>query len=54
MPITANAIAFDHGRFEMAGAPAIRKNAATMLNAVASKPGPRPPMPAEIRTGGTK
>ena len=30
------------------------KNAAARLSAVASKPGPRPPMPAEISTGGTK
>ena len=40
--------------FEIADAPASTKNAATRLNAVASRPGPRPPMPAEIKTAGTK
>ena len=52
--MTANAAPSIRRMLEIAVAPVSAKNAAIRLSAVASKPGPSPPKPAEISTDGTK
>ena len=49
-----NAMPLTKMRLENVAASTTRKSAAARLRAVASNPGPRPPIPAEISTGGMK
>ena len=54
MPMMANAAPLKIAVLESSEKPGCKASTETMLKAVASSPGPRPPIPAEIKTAGTK